>query len=214
MLRRRSKHPLLAEIPARQGSPSRPAALGRAELQAFAGLGGELAASRAVLTTGAARSAVALGLAATAAAQGRRVALLECDLTAPALAVTLGLDATPGLHEYLRGETGAAQLLQPLTLAGPASGGASEPLVCIVAGTPEPDPVALLDSDRCDQAIQKLRRAYDLLAIVGPALEKDADALLALAEHADATIACGGRADISRRLPAPVTGRVVVANPS
>ncbi len=211
MLRRGSKRPLLAEIPMRQDAPSRPAALGRAELQAFSGLARELSGSGSVLATGPARSAVALGLAAAAVAQGRRVALLECDLATPALAPALGLDATPGLHEYLLGETEAAQLLQPLTLAGPASGGASEPLVCIVAGTPEPAPVALLDSDRCDQAIQKLRRAYDLLAIVGPPLGKDAETLLALAEHADATIACGGQADVPKRLSAPVTGRVVVA---
>ncbi len=210
MLGRRSKRPLLAEIPARQGSSSRPAALGRAELQAYSGLAGELAGSGAVLTTGPARSTVALGLAAAAVTQGRRVALLECDLATPALALTLGLDAAPGLHEYLLGETGATQLLQPLALAGPASGGAFEPLVCIVAGAPEPAPVALLDSDRCDQAIHKLRRAYDLLAIVGPPLGKDADALLALSEHADATIACGGRTDVPKRLPAPVSGRVLV----
>ncbi|HEX6754250.1 MAG TPA: hypothetical protein VF093_11780 [Solirubrobacterales bacterium] len=211
MLRRGSKRPLLAEIPVRQDAPSRPAALGRAELQAFSGLARELSGSSSVLATGPARSTVALGLAAAAVAQGRRVALLECDLATPALALTLGLDATPGLHEYLLGETGAAHLLQPLTLAGPASGGASEPLVCIVAGAPEPAPVALLDSDRCDQAIQKLRRAYDLLAIVGPPLEKDAETLLALAEHADTTIACGGQAELRKRLPPPVTGRVVVA---
>ena len=80
-----------------------------------------------------------------------------------------------------------------------------------MAGAPEPAPVALLDSDRCDQAIQKLRHAYDLLAIVGPPLGKDADALLALAEHADATVACGAKAEIPKRLPAPVTGRVVLA---
>lgn len=209
MLRRRPKPPLLAEIPVRQDSPSRPAALGRAELQAFSGLALELDGSGAVLTTGPARSAVALGLAAAAVAQGRRVALLECDLAAPALALTLGLDATPGLREYLLGETGATQLLQPLTLAGPASGGASEPLVCIVAGAPEPAPAALLDSDRCDQAIDKLRRAYDLLAIVGPSLE-GGDALLALSEHAGVTLACGEKANIPRRLPAPVTGRVVL----
>lgn len=210
MLGRQPKRPLLAEIPARQESSSRPAALGRAELQAFSELAGGLTGSGAVVATGPARSAVALGLAAAAASQGRRVALLECDLATPALALALGLDATPGLHEYLLGETGATRLLQPLTLAGPASGGASEPLVCIVAGAPEPAPVALLDSDRCDQAIQKLRRAYDLLAIVGPPLGRDADALLALAEHADETIACGRKTDVPGRMPAPITGRVLV----
>ncbi len=211
MLRRRARQPVLAEIPARRESLSRPAALGRAELQAYSDLARALDGPRAVLATGPARSAVALGLAAAATAQGRRVALLECDLAAPSLAATLGLDAVPGLHEYLLGDEGATRILQPLVLAGPASGGASEPLVCIVAGAPEPEPVALLDSDRCDRAIQKLRRAYDLLVIAGPPLGRDADALLALAEHSDATVACGGRREIPKRLPAPVTGCVLVA---
>jgi hypothetical protein len=210
MLRRRPKLPLLAEIPARDGASSRPAALGRAELEAFSGLAREMTGESAVLTTGPARSGVALGLAAAATAQGRRVALLECDLGNPSLALGLGLDPTPGLHEYLRADVGATRILQPLMLAGPASGGASEPLVCIVAGAPEPAPVALLDSDRCDRAIQKLRRAYDLLAIVGPPLGQDADTLPALAEHAGTTIACGDRSNLPRRLPAPVTARVVV----
>ncbi len=83
---------------------------------------------------------------------------------------TLGLAETPGLHEYLREDADATEILQSLVLAGPASGGATEPLACIVAGELEPSPVALLDSERCDQAIQNLRRAYDLLVIVGPPL--------------------------------------------
>lgn len=209
MLRRRARHPVLAEIPARQGDSSRPA-FGRPELEAFSELASALDGSRAVLATGPARSAVALGLATVATAKGGRVALLECDLAAPSLAGTLGLDATPGLHEYLRGDVDTARVLQPLALAGPASGGAGEPLVCIVAGTPEPAPDPLLDSDRCDRAIQSLRDAYDLLAIIGPPLEKDGDALPALAEHADATVVCGGRGEIPRRLPVPVAGSVIL----
>ena len=63
MLRRRAKHPVLAEIPVRRDGSSRPAALGRAELQAFSDLARELAGSRAVLATGPAGSTVALGLA-------------------------------------------------------------------------------------------------------------------------------------------------------
>jgi hypothetical protein len=209
MLRRRARHPVLAEIPARRGDSSRPA-FGRPELEAFSQLAGALDGSRAVLATGPARSAVALGLATVATAKGSRVALLECDLAAPSLASALGLDPTPGLHEYLRGDADTAQVLQPLTLAGPASGGAGEPLVCVVAGVPEPAPDALLDSDRCDQAIQSLREAYDLLAIVGPSLEKGGDALPALAEHADATVVCGGRGEIPRRLPVPIAGSVIL----
>jgi Mrp family chromosome partitioning ATPase len=180
-------------------------------LDAYSELAASVGPSGAVLATGPAKSSVALGLAAAAAVGGRRVALLECDLAAPALAERLGLAARPGLHEYLRGEVDAVEALQPLVLAGPASGRASEPLVCVVAGDPEAAPVALLDSERCDRAIQDLRRAYDLLVIDGPPLTEDRDALQALSEHAGTTVACGERAEIPKRLPVPVDGLVLLA---
>lgn len=209
MLRRRPKHPVLAEIPAPEGTPTRPGALGRAQLQAYAGLAARLAGSGSVFLTGAAKSKVALGVAAAATAEGRRVALLECDLAAPALAGRLGLSPVPGLHEYLSGDADAAEILQPLVLAGPASGRATEPLTCIVAGEAEAAPVALLDSERCDHAIERLRRAYDLLVVDGPPLSEDPDSLRALAEHAAVTLACGERGEIPKKMPVEVSGVVL-----
>lgn len=210
MLGRRSKHAVLAEIPALRGTSSRAGALGRAELAAYAGLATALSGSGTVLLTGPAGSRVALGLAAAATSQGRRVALLEADLATPTLAGMLGLSASPGMGEYLRGEAEATQVVQSLVLAGPASGRATEPLACIVAGEPEPTPVSLLDSERCDHAITRLRRAYDLLVIAGPPLEEDPDSLRALVEHADSTLVSGERAEIPRRLPVPIAGLVLV----
>jgi hypothetical protein len=210
MLRRRSKQQVLAEIPAAKAASARPGALGREQLQAYAGLAARLAGSGSVFLTGPARSQAALGLAAAAIAEGRRVALLECDLASPSLAESLGLSGGPGLHEYLSGDAEAGGILQPLVLAGPASGRATEPLTCIVAGEPEPEPVALLDSERCDHAIERLRRAYDLLVIDGPGLEEDPDSLRALAEHAAVTLACGKAREIPKRMPVNVAGLVLV----
>lgn len=209
MLSRRNKQQVLAEVPLRGSAPGRPGGLGRAELGAYDGLAGKLADSGSVFLTGPARAGAALGLAAAATARGQRVVLLECDLAEPGLAGTLGLEAGPGLHEYLRGDADATQILQPLVLAGPASGRATEPLTCIVAGEPEPQPVALLDSERCDHAIERLRRAYDLLVIGGPSLEEDADSLRALAEHAAVTLACGEKRQIPKRMPIEPTGSVL-----
>ncbi len=209
MLRRRLRHRVLAEIPAPSGSATRLGALRGAELDAYSNLALALAGFRAVLTTGPARSAVALGLAAAATAQGRRVALLECDLAQPALAGLLGLSASPGLREYLLGEVDAAQILQPLVLAGPASGRATEPLACIVAGETEAEPAALLDSDRCLDATSKLRRAYDLLVVSGPAAGSSAAPLRALADQVDTTIVCGEKREIPKRLPISVDGLVL-----
>lgn len=209
MLGRRNKQPVLAEVPLRESAPGRPGALGREELGAFTELAGKLSGKGSVFLTGPARATAALGLAAAATAAGRRVALLECDLAQPALAARLGLVEAPGLHEYLRGEADANEILQPLVLAGPASGRATEPLTCIVAGESEPQPVALLDSERCDHAVERLRRAYDLLVIAGPSLEEDADALRALGEHVAVTLVCGERGQIPKRLPIAATGTIL-----
>jgi polysaccharide biosynthesis transport protein len=210
MLRRRAKHPVLAEIPARGGDGSRPGALGRAALDAYTSLASGLDGSRSVLVTGSARPEVAIGIAAAAAAAGRRAALLEADIAEPVLAGKLGLSPTPGLHEYLREEADAAGILQSLVLAGPASGRATEPLAVIVAGASEPQPVALIDSDRCDHAIQRLRKAYDLLIIAGPGLAEDPDSLRALGEHAGATLLAGGRSEAPKRAPFKLSGLVLV----
>jgi MinD-like ATPase involved in chromosome partitioning or flagellar assembly len=209
MLGRGNKQPVLAEVPLRESASGRPGALGRAELGIFTELAGKLSGKGSVFLTGPGRATAALGLGAAATAEGRRVALLECDLAQPVLAATLGLAESPGLHEYLRDAADANQILQPLVLAGPASGRATEPLTCIVAGEPEPQPVALLDSERCDHAVERLRRAYDLLVIAGPSLEEDADALRALAEHVAVTLVCGERSQIPKRLPIAATGMVL-----
>lgn len=208
---RRNKQPVLAEIPASKAASGRPGALGRAELQAFNELAETLVRSGSVFLTGPAKLDAAVGIAAAATAAGHRVALLECDLASPMLADRLGLAPTPGLREYLDEEVDAGRILQPLVLAGPASGRAREPLTCVVAGTPEPQPVALLDSERCDHAIERLRRAYDLLVIDGPSLGEDQDSLRALGEHAAVTLACGGRGEIPKRLPLDVSGLVLSA---
>jgi len=211
MLGRRDKQPVLVEVERSDRASSRPGALGRAELQTYAELAMKLAKTGSVFLTGPAKGQVALGLAAAATAGGRRVALLECDLAEPALAERLGLASAPGLHDYLLDEADASEILQPLVLAGPAAGRASEPLTCIVAGEPEPKPVALLDSERCDHAIERLRRAYDLLLIDGPPLGEDTDALRALTEHTAVTLACGERGQLPKRMPVPVTGLVLFA---
>jgi Mrp family chromosome partitioning ATPase len=208
MLRRRRRPPVLAEIPdMRDGE--RPGSLDRAELGALGGLLNAVRDSRAVLATGdEGKSALALGLATVAAAEGARVALVECDLTGPVLAARLGLAAAPGLHEYLRGEAEAPQILQSLVLAGPASARAAAPLVCIPAGRPASDGPTLLASEAFAHAIAKLRGAYDFLVLDGPPLE-DESSLAAAASRADATLACVSGAEIPRTLPGPVTGLVV-----
>jgi tyrosine-protein kinase len=210
MLRRRSKPPVLAEVPGRRGDGARPGAQGRAALQSYSRLARALDGVDAVCATGSARSPVAVGLATAATAAGRRVALLECDLAEPRLAAALGLSASPGLHEYLAGAAEPPLIVQPLVLAGPASGRATEPLACIVAGEPLSAPASMLASERCAHAVEKLRHAYDLLVLAGPPLDREPDALRAVAGLADAAIACGARRELPRRPPVALAGLAVV----
>ena len=130
MLGRRNKQPVLIEVERSDRASSRPGALGRAELQAYTELAGKLTKTGSVFVTGPAKGNVALGLAAAATAEGRRVALLECDLAAPALAERLGLANGPGLHDYLLDEADASEILQPLVpppAARPGRSPASSP---------------------------------------------------------------------------------------
>ena len=208
---RRRKPPVLAVISAaRAEGGARPGALRRGDLEALGALLVSLKGPRAVLVTGGeeGKPGVALGLAAAAAATGQRTALLECDLGRPALAEALGLEPAPGLHEYLRSEATAPQILQPAVLAGPSSAGATGPLICVVAGAPTPDGAALLASEGFRHAARKLRGAYDLLVIDGPSGDDGGEALRAVAAEADATLTCLGPSESFRRLQVPVTGIV------
>ena len=147
--------------------------------------------------------------------------LLECDLARPGLAADLGLAPTPGLHEYLRWEASAGEILQPLVLAGPAAAAVTAPLVVVAAGRPAADVPTLVGLESFRHAIAKLRRAYDLVVVVGPGAEDGDGALSTVAAQADVVLAATSPAAVSgrpgrnlrsalRRLPAPARGAIVV----
>jgi Mrp family chromosome partitioning ATPase len=200
---------VLAEIPPRSSPDLRTGTLRRGDLEAFGGLLRGLSGARVVLLTGtgAGRREAAVGLATAAVATGRRTALLECDLVEPWLADALGLANAPGLNEYLHRTVAAEDILRPVALAGPGSDGASEPLVCIVAGRRSVEGPRLLASAALSEALAGLRTAYELVVIAGPPLE-DEHSLRALLSSADSTIACLSPSE-PRSLPISVTGLVI-----
>jgi hypothetical protein len=131
---------------------------------------------------------LAISIAAAALAGGRRAIVVECDLARPGLAADLGLAAAPGLHEYLRWEATAEQLLQPVAIAGPAAREGGDPLVCVVAGRATPDPRTLLGHGSFAHMLERLHSAYALTVLIGPSFETASGGLRILAGRADASL--------------------------
>jgi Mrp family chromosome partitioning ATPase len=217
----RRKLPVLAEISGPAPGETRAWSLRRADLKALGKLQTGLDDHRAVLVAGDEALAGAVALAGVASAAGRRAALVECDLARPRVAIELGLSPGPGLHEYLRWEATAPEILQPLALAGPAARGATDPLICVVAGRPAADAETLVNLESFRHALAKLRAAYDLVVLIGPPLEVARGAPEVVAAQADAVLATASPRGLSgqagrllraqlRRLPAEALGAVVV----
>jgi hypothetical protein len=218
----RRKLPVLAEISGPAPGDARAWSLRRADLEALAGLQGGLDEHRTVLVAGEEALGGAIALAAAASAAGRRTALVECDLARPRVAVELGLSPGPGLHEYLRWEASAPEILQPLVLAGPAAGpAAGDPLVCVVGGRPAVDAATLVKLESFRHALAKLRAAYDRVVVIGPPLEVMQGTPEAVAAAADAVLAAASAKGLSgqagrllraqmRRLPAAALGAIAV----
>jgi polysaccharide biosynthesis transport protein len=168
---------------------------------------------RTVLVTSAApeegKTTVSVALASAAAVAGQRVLLVEADLRRPCFARRLHVPAAPGLTDYLLGDAGPQEILTVLELMEPPvmnggkrrSGGgaalADAKLVCITAGTPVATAAELLDSERFDALLDKLRRAYDLVILDSSPILAVADPL-ELASDVDTVLVCV-RADQTTR---------------
>jgi receptor protein-tyrosine kinase len=220
----RRKLPVVAEISAPASGEDRVWRLRREDLEQLEEVLERVGRRRVVLVSGGEDlvRVLSVGLAGAACAAGRRTALVECDLARPRLAADLGLSQSPGLHEYLRWEATAAEILQPLALAGPAASRGSEPLVCISAGRLAPDPGILLGLQSFRHMAAKLRGAYDLVVLSGPKIASDPACLETIAAEADGVLAgisppqaSGSSQKVMRsalaRLPAATLGAVVVA---
>jgi Mrp family chromosome partitioning ATPase len=207
----RRRPPVLAEISGESPAGAGPGALRRGDMDAYGELLRRLDGSSAVLVTGEDEDAgnAALGLATTAAAAGRRTALVECDLARPRLADGLGLAAAPGLGEYLRGEAEEQAILRPVVLTGPGSADAGDPLVCVVAGRSAGDAGSLLASDGLRRMLAGICAAYEFAVIAGPSL-RHSGSLSLLRDQADVAIACVARPRPLSSLPLPVAGLVIL----
>jgi tyrosine-protein kinase len=177
------------------------------------------------------KSTVSMSLASAAALAGQRVLLVECDLRRPSFAARLNVKREPGLTDYLMGKASPQDVLQTVDLREPATfanGNVAQrsrkpvaTLVVISAGTPVSNPAELLISERFQEFIAKVTKAYDfvildsspVLAVADPLeLVGQVDGILVCvrAQHATRDEARATRAAFShvpdRPLGAVVTG--------
>jgi succinoglycan biosynthesis transport protein ExoP len=125
------------------------------------------------------KSTVALHLAATAAAVGQRVLLVDADLRCPQLHTKLGLPNVRGLADAISTDLSLNDAIQRAMN--------QDNLFVLTAGQIPPDPIKLLSSKKMQYLMEQFQAFFDLVIYDTPPLAGLADAHL-IAAHTDATI--------------------------
>ncbi|MBD1812730.1 polysaccharide biosynthesis tyrosine autokinase [Microcoleus vaginatus DQ-U2] len=125
------------------------------------------------------KSTVALHLAATAAAVGQRVLLVDADLRCPQLHAKLGLPNVRGLGDAISTDLSLNDAIQRAPN--------QENLFVLTAGQIAPDPIKLLSSKKMQYLMEQFQAFFDLVIYDTPPLAGLADTHL-IAAHTDATI--------------------------
>ena len=126
------------------------------------------------------KTTVAVALGRSAAINGERVVVVDCDIRQPSLAQLLDAEGKPGLVDCLLGHATLAEITQPDELSSAAF---------IAAGSAEIDVAGLFTSDAMRKVLEQLRAEYDLVLLDAPPALAMTDARL-LARLADATVLC------------------------
>jgi Mrp family chromosome partitioning ATPase/capsular polysaccharide biosynthesis protein len=160
------------------------------------------------------KTTVSTFIACAAAAAGKRTLLIECDLRRPALAERLGVDVSPGVVDFVRGDAGPADVLQVAavhdfhsndtlvnengssTLSGEQDI-ASPSLVCITAGSQTKQPVEVLESSAFQAMLAEVREAYDVVVLDTTPLLPVVDALEVI-DRAELIVVCARTAKLTR----------------
>jgi capsular exopolysaccharide synthesis family protein len=126
------------------------------------------------------KSVLVLSLGRSAQLGEDRVLTIECDVRQPSFQARLGVRATPGLTEILRGDAE----WRDVVCADPVTG-----MDVIPAGKPGGDVLSLFQSQPMRQLLEDVRDHYSLVLLDAPPVEAVAEARL-VASLADATLLC------------------------
>ena len=100
------------------------------------------------------KSSVAINLAISFSQINKKVIIVDCDLRLPTIASKLGIEAKPGLSNFLSGNQDSDQ---PLIRRSR-----------MTAGDIPPDPTALITSKQMDAFIELLKKYYDYIILDFP----------------------------------------------
>ena len=125
------------------------------------------------------KSTVAVYLAKTAAAVGKRVLLVDANMRFPQLHTYLGLSNKKGLSNTLSSDLSLNEVIQRLP--------EDENLFVLTAGSVPPDPITLLSSKKMHYLREQFLALFDLVIYDTPPLNRVADGYL-LASQTDGTV--------------------------
>lgn len=120
------------------------------------------------------KSLSAVNLAYTTSQLGKRVLLIDCDMRRPTLAEKLPIKKSPGLSDFLTGQSHADTLIQ---LCGIKED--ERAFHAISSGRMPPNPMELLSSVRMEKMLERLRESYDYIILDLPPVGEVGDALAA-----------------------------------
>ena len=98
--------------------------------------------------------------------QGRRVLLIDCDLRAPRLHLLLGASLTPGVSDYLQGQSDEFSIMQR---------GPMENLYFIPSGQHVEHPAELVANGRMKLLVERVKELFDWIVVDSPPAAPVAD---------------------------------------
>lgn len=118
------------------------------------------------------KSLSAVNLAYSLSELDKKVLLIDCDMRRPSVPDKLPVNKTPGLSDYLSGQSRAEDMVQKCGIPG-----YEDAFSVVASGRTPPNPMELLSSARMEKLLASLREVYDYIILDLPPVGEVGDAL-------------------------------------